>query len=54
VIHVRADGVGHFLHDESPSIMVDAIRIVVQAVRGDGRLPACEAAFDESFVTCLT
>jgi hypothetical protein len=54
VIHVRADGVGHFIHDQSPSIMVDAIRLVVQAVRGDGRLPACETAFDESVVTCMT
>jgi pimeloyl-ACP methyl ester carboxylesterase len=54
VVHVRADGVGHFIHDDAPQIMVDAIAAVVDAVRSGQGLPTCEEIFDPSDVTCVT
>jgi len=54
VIHVRADGVGHFIHDERPAVMVAAVRAAVDAVRGTGELPPCGGVFDEDLVSCLS
>jgi pimeloyl-ACP methyl ester carboxylesterase len=54
VIHVRATGSGHWIHEDSPEVMTTAISVVVEAVRGDGTLPACEEAFDGLDVTCLS
>lgn len=54
VIHLRADGVGHFIHDEKPALMVSAVAAVVDAVRTDRRLPSCRAIFDPELGTCLT
>jgi pimeloyl-ACP methyl ester carboxylesterase len=54
VIHLRADGVGHFIHDERPDVVVTAIRAVVTAVRGDGSLPPCPKVFEPSQGTCLS
>lgn len=52
VIHLRADGVGHFIHDERPAIMVSAVAAVVDAVRTDRRLAACRAVFGPELGTC--
>jgi pimeloyl-ACP methyl ester carboxylesterase len=53
VIHVRADGVGHFIHDERPAIIASAVAAVVDAVRTDRRLPACRDIFGPELGTCL-
>jgi hypothetical protein len=54
VIHVRADGAGHFIHDERPAIIASAVAAVVDAVRTDGRLPACRDIFGPELGTYLT
>lgn len=54
VIHLRADGVGHFIHDEKPAIIAAAVAAVVDAVRADQRLPACRDIFGPELGTCLT
>jgi pimeloyl-ACP methyl ester carboxylesterase len=54
VIHLRADGVGHFIHDEKPAIIASAVTAVVDAVRADRRLPACRDIFGPQLGTCLT
>jgi pimeloyl-ACP methyl ester carboxylesterase len=54
VIHLRADGVGHFIHDEKPAIVASAVAAVVDAVRRDRRLPACREIFGPELGTCLT
>jgi pimeloyl-ACP methyl ester carboxylesterase len=54
VIHVRADGVGHFIHDERPAVIVSAVAAVVDAVRTHRRLPACRDIFGPELGTCLT
>lgn len=53
VIHVRADGVRHFMHRDEPAVMIDAIELVVQAVRDGDPLPPCREV-DQGVVTCLT
>jgi alpha/beta hydrolase family protein len=53
VVHGRVDGVGHFIHDDAPPIMVDAIGAVVDAVRSGQGLPACEEIFDPRDVSCV-
>jgi pimeloyl-ACP methyl ester carboxylesterase len=54
VIHVRADGAGHFIHDERPAIIASAVAAVVDAVRTDRRLPACRDIFGPELGTCLS
>ena len=54
VIHLRADGVGHFIHDENPAIITSAVAAVVDAVRTDQRLPPCRDIFGLELGTCLT
>ncbi|MEX0834165.1 MAG: alpha/beta hydrolase [Actinomycetota bacterium] len=54
VVYARADGSGHFIHEERPELMVDAIGAVVAAVQSNSQLPDCEEVFTESDVTCLT
>ena len=54
VIHLRADGTGHFIHDERPKVVVAAIRAVVSAARTDEPLPRCQALFAEALGTCLS
>lgn len=51
-IHVRADGSSHFIHDRHPSIMVEALKTVTQAVRVGEALPPCEGVFG-GLGTCL-
>lgn len=54
VVHARADGSGHFIHEERPELMVDAIGAVVAAVQTNSQLPDCEEVFAGPDVTCLT
>jgi pimeloyl-ACP methyl ester carboxylesterase len=54
VIHLRADGSGHFIHRERPGVVVAAVEAVVHAARGDGTLPRCRFVFDSSSGTCLS
>ena len=44
-IHVRADGSGHWIHRDAPSVMVTAIGAVVEAVRAGVSLPDCDEVF---------
>jgi pimeloyl-ACP methyl ester carboxylesterase len=52
VIHVRADGSGHWIHRDDPAVMIAAIKAVVVAVREGEGLPVCEDVFDEERSTC--
>ena len=54
VIHLRADGVGHFIHDKNPTIITSAVAAVVDAVRTDQRLPLCRDIFGLEPGTCLS
>lgn len=45
VVHVRATGSGHFVHDERPEVMLAAVAAVLDAVRRGGPLPPCEQVF---------
>jgi hypothetical protein len=40
-ILVNAPGIGHFIAGEAPRLAVEAIRLVVSAVRTGGKLPPC-------------
>ena len=53
VVHVRADGVGHFIHEDRPELMLVAIEGVVDAVRDDTPLPACEELVDPDLGSCV-
>jgi pimeloyl-ACP methyl ester carboxylesterase len=53
VIHVLAKGSGHFVHDYNPPLVAQAMFEVVEAVRGDGTLPACRRTFPELGGRCL-
>ena len=53
VIHVRAEGSGHWIHRDEPLVMVAAIAVVVAAIREGERLPDCEEVVDEGRTTCL-
>jgi pimeloyl-ACP methyl ester carboxylesterase len=53
VVHVVAKGSGHFVHDENPQLIAQAIGEVVEAVRSDGGLPPCEDTFPELGGRCL-
>jgi pimeloyl-ACP methyl ester carboxylesterase len=53
VIHVRANGTGHFIHDERPAIIASAVAAVVDAVRTERPLPACRDIFGPELGTCL-
>lgn len=53
VVHVVAKRSGHFVHDENPQLMAQAIGEVVQAVRSEGRLPPCVDTFPELVGRCL-
>jgi pimeloyl-ACP methyl ester carboxylesterase len=54
VVHVRAEGSGHWIHRDRPDVMVSAIRAVVEAVRAGTALPGCADAFARaSAATCV-
>jgi pimeloyl-ACP methyl ester carboxylesterase len=53
VVHVVAKRSGHFVHDQNPQLMVQAIGEVVEAVRSGGGLPPCEDTFPELGGRCL-
>ncbi len=42
VIHVRAEGSGHWIHRDQPSVMVTAIEITVVTIRETGSLPGAQ------------
>jgi hypothetical protein len=48
-IQVRAEGSGHRIHRDAPSVMVTAIGAVVRAVRSGARLPNCVEVFEVEF-----
>lgn len=54
VIHLRADGVGHFIHDERPAVLVAAVAAAVRVARGAGSLPRCSVVFNPRLGTCLS
>lgn len=53
VVHVVAKRTGHFVHDQNPRLMAQAIGEVVEAVRSNARLPACRDTFPELGGRCL-
>jgi pimeloyl-ACP methyl ester carboxylesterase len=53
VVHVVAKGSGHFVHDQNPQLVAQAIGEVVEAVRSEGELPPCEDTFPELGGRCL-
>jgi pimeloyl-ACP methyl ester carboxylesterase len=53
VIHVRADGSGHFIHRERPTLIVVAIAEVVDAVSAGRALGRCDDVFEDERATCL-
>jgi pimeloyl-ACP methyl ester carboxylesterase len=53
VVHVVAKGSGHFVHDQNPQLIAQAIGEVVEAVRSEGGLPPCEDTFPELGGRCL-
>jgi pimeloyl-ACP methyl ester carboxylesterase len=54
VVHLRVDGVGHFIHRERPAAVVAAVTAVVHAAREDGSLPPCSIIFSRRVGTCLS
>ncbi len=53
-VHVLAVGVGHFIHDERPSIVLEAVKEVVDAVRNSEALPPCARSFPAVGGKCLS
>lgn len=54
-MHVEAEHTGHFIHDEQPQLMLQAVKAVVDAVRSGRPLEACSAAFAGiAAARCLT
>jgi pimeloyl-ACP methyl ester carboxylesterase len=53
VLHVRAEGSGHWIHRDRPDVLLRAIDVVVEAVRNGGTMPSCDNAFTMPRVTCL-
>jgi pimeloyl-ACP methyl ester carboxylesterase len=54
-IHVLDVGMGHFLPDDDPGLVVDATLAVVKAARTSATLEPCESVFAEiSTAECLT
>ena len=54
VIHVRVEHTGHWIHREHPEVMVEAIAVVVDAVRNDHALQPCDEVFPQRYVTCIS
>jgi pimeloyl-ACP methyl ester carboxylesterase len=54
VVHVLAEGSGHFVHEFNQPLVAQAVFEVVDAVRGDGTLPPCRDTFPELDGRCLT
>ena len=53
VVHVLARDTGHFIQDERPSLVLEAIRQVVEAARSGEDLEACGAAFEQASGECV-
>lgn len=54
VIHVRAEGSGHWIHRDEPGVMISAIGAVVGAVRARTPLPDCGEVFSSiPSATCI-
>lgn len=53
VVHVVAKRSGHFVHDQNPQLMAQAVGEMVEAARSDGGLPPCEDTFPELGGRCL-
>ncbi|MDA0159548.1 alpha/beta hydrolase [Solirubrobacter ginsenosidimutans] len=51
--HVLALGSDHFIQDDQPIVVLQAIRAVVRAVRDHAPLPPCERVFTGPDVRCL-
>ena len=52
-MEVVAEGSGHFVYRTNPELVIEAIRIAVEAARSGSALPACEEAFQELHATCV-
>ena len=50
---VEAEHSSHFIEQDQPEIIVEAIRQVVEAVRNDSELPPCEETFPKVDGDCL-
>lgn len=51
---VSAEKSGHFIEQDQPAIIVEAIRQVLAAVRTDSKLPPCEETFPRVDGECLS
>jgi hypothetical protein len=51
VVALRSD---HFIQDDQPLVVIQAIRAVVRAVRDHAQLPPCEHMFTGPDVRCLS
>jgi pimeloyl-ACP methyl ester carboxylesterase len=50
---VQATRSGHYIQETQPDVVIKAIKLVVDAVRNDTDLVACEKAFSEFDAECL-
>ena len=50
---VIANYSGHFIYDDQPPVVTEAIRLVVDAARNDAPLAACEQSFDGGEAVCV-
>jgi pimeloyl-ACP methyl ester carboxylesterase len=51
-MHLMAIDSGHFVQDETPSVVLDAVRAVVEAARTEEPLPPCGEIFDRDEAAC--
>ena len=51
-VRAVALGSGHFAQDDAPSVVMDAIRAVVEAGRTEEPLPSCDDIFDAGEADC--
>jgi hypothetical protein len=50
---VQATRSGHYIQETQPDVVIEAVRLVVEAVRNDGPLGDCVEAFADQEVECL-
>jgi len=53
-IHAIAEAAGHYIQEDDPNVVIEAVRQVSLAARSGSQLPACPQMFSASEVTCIS
>jgi pimeloyl-ACP methyl ester carboxylesterase len=53
-VHAIAEEAGHYIQEDDPNVVIEAVRQVTLAARNGSELPACRQMFSAADVTCLS